>query len=117
MRTVIEVVQVWGVVFVGRTPVVGFSLWISSPKRNRLDQCLLGLEESQKMVFLEGVFMLKALILKALSVSYAASQALMPKRCNVLLETVKESPPLQVSEIKGSGLCHGSANPVGASLG
>ena len=46
------------------------------------------------MVFLEGVFMLKALILKALSVSYAASQALMPKRCNVLLEAVKELPPL-----------------------
>src|SRR5690349_7613551 len=35
------------------------------------------------------------------------SQALMPKRCNVLLETVKELPPLQVLEIKGGGLCHG----------
>jgi hypothetical protein len=34
------------------------------------------------------------------------SQALMPKRCNVLLETVKELPPLQVLEIKGDGLCH-----------
>jgi hypothetical protein len=34
------------------------------------------------------------------------SQALMPKRCNVLLETVKESPPLQVLKIKGDGLCH-----------
>jgi hypothetical protein len=34
------------------------------------------------------------------------SQALMPKRCNVLLETVKELPPLQVLEIKGEGLCH-----------
>ena len=31
----------------------------------------------------------------------------MPKRCNVLLETVKELPPLQVLEIKGGGLCHG----------
>jgi hypothetical protein len=30
----------------------------------------------------------------------------MPKRCNVLLETVKESPPLQVLKIKGDGLCH-----------
>lgn len=48
----------------------------SSPKRNRLDQCLLGLEESQKWVFLEGVLPIKALILKALIVSYAASQAL-----------------------------------------
>jgi hypothetical protein len=38
---------------------------------------------------------------------FMVSQALMPKRCNVLLETVKESPPLQVSEIKGVGLCHG----------
>jgi hypothetical protein len=28
------------------------------------------------------------------------SQALMPKRCNVLLETVKELPPLQVLEKK-----------------
>jgi hypothetical protein len=34
------------------------------------------------------------------------SQALMPKRCNVLLETVKELPPLQVLKIKGDGLCH-----------
>lgn len=37
--------------------------------------------------------MVKALILKALSASYAASQALMPKRCKVLLEAVKELPP------------------------
>jgi hypothetical protein len=55
------------------------------------------------------------------------SQALMPKRCNVLLETAKESPPLQVLEKKGVGLCHdqtvsrrlalsGNAKPVGASL-
>jgi hypothetical protein len=35
------------------------------------------------------------------------SQALMPKRCNVLLETVKELPPLQVLDKKGLGLCHG----------
>ena len=83
-----------GVVFVGRTPWRYLPWGKSSPKRNRLDQCLLGLEESQKMVFLEGAFRLKALILKALSVSYAASQALMPKRCNVLLEAVKELPPL-----------------------
>ena len=68
----------------------------SSPKRNRLDQCLLGSEESQKRVFLVADFGLKALIIKALIDSYAASQALMPKRCNVLLETVKELPPLQV---------------------
>ena len=34
------------------------------------------------------------------------SQALMPKRRNVLLETVKESPPLQVLEKNGLGLCH-----------
>jgi hypothetical protein len=40
------------------------------------------------------------------------SQALMPKRCNVLLETVKELPPLQVLEKNGDGLCHGSAKPV-----
>ncbi|WP_157264129.1 hypothetical protein [Pseudomonas synxantha] len=82
-----------GVVFVGRTPVAGFRVGVSSPKRNRLDQCLLGLEESQKLVLFVGVFMVKALILKALSVSYAASQALMPKRCRVLLEAVKELPP------------------------
>jgi hypothetical protein len=44
------------------------------------------------------------------------SQALMPKRCNVLLETVKESPPLQVLKEKGDGLCHGSTNPVEESL-
>jgi hypothetical protein len=48
------------------------------------------------------------------------SQALMPKRCNVLLETVKELPPLQVLKIKGDGLCHDRSvktqNPVGASL-
>jgi hypothetical protein len=37
---------------------------------------------------------------------FMVSQALMPKRCNVLLETVKELPPLQVLEIKGDGLCH-----------
>ena len=37
------------------------------------------------------------------------SQALMPKRCNVLLETVKELPLLQVLKIKGDGLCHDRA--------
>lgn len=41
----------------------------------------------------------------------------MPKRCNVLLETVKELPPLQVLEKKGEGLCHDrpvkARNPVG----
>jgi hypothetical protein len=37
---------------------------------------------------------------------FMVSQALMPKRCNVLLETVKESPPLQVLEKNGVGLCH-----------
>lgn len=56
-----------------------FTLGKSSPIRNRLDQCLLGLEESQNRVFIEGVFRLKALILKALRVSYAASQALIPQ--------------------------------------
>ena len=64
----------------------------------------------------EGVLWVKALILKALSVSCAASQALMPKRCNVLLEAVKELPPLQVLEMKGDGLCHDRATrgrPVG----
>jgi len=35
------------------------------------------------------------------------SQALMPKRCNVLLEAVKELPPLQVLSENGDGLCHG----------
>jgi hypothetical protein len=35
------------------------------------------------------------------------SQALMPKRCNVLLEAVKELPPLQVLSVNGNGLCHG----------
>ena len=48
-------------------------------------------------MFLDGIFRLKALISKALSVSYAASQALMPKRCNVLLESVTEiAPPLEM---------------------
>jgi hypothetical protein len=37
---------------------------------------------------------------------FIVSQALIPKRCNVLLESVKELPPLQVLEIKGQGLCH-----------
>ncbi|AZE53698.1 hypothetical protein C4K03_1527 [Pseudomonas synxantha] len=95
-----------GVVFVGRTPMAGFRVGVSSPKRNRLDQCLLVLEESQKWVFLEGVFRVKALILKAFSVSYAASQALMPKRCKVLLEAVKELPPFGRTKMKGHGLCH-----------
>jgi hypothetical protein len=75
---------------------VGFSAGSSSPKRNRLDQCLLGSKESQKLVVFGSHFWIKALILKAFGDSYAASQALMPKRCNVLLETVKELPPLQV---------------------
>ncbi|WP_157720144.1 hypothetical protein [Pseudomonas prosekii] len=88
---------------------MGFFLWISSPKRNRLDQCLLGLEESKRMVLLGACLRLKALIQKAFSVCYAASQALMPKRCNVLLETVKELPPLQVLEKNGDGLCHDRA--------
>jgi hypothetical protein len=34
------------------------------------------------------------------------SQALMPKRCKVLLETVKELPPFGPTETKGHGLCH-----------
>ena len=89
-----------------------------SPKRNRLDQCLLGSEESQNSVVFSADLRLKALILKALFRSYAASQALMPKRCNVLLETVKELPPLQVLEKNGDGLCHdpsaNTQNPVGA---
>lgn len=51
-------------------------------------------------MILQGVLNGKALIIKGLSVSYAASQALMPKRCKVLLETVKELPPLQVLEKK-----------------
>jgi hypothetical protein len=49
----------------------------------------------------------------------------MPKRCNVLLETVKELPPLQVLEKNGVGLCHdqtvsrrpasfGNAKPCGS---
>jgi hypothetical protein len=42
------------------------------------------------------------------------SQALMPKRCNVLLEAVKELPPLQVLETKGDGLCHDRAVSVSA---
>jgi hypothetical protein len=49
---------------------------------------------------------------------FMVSQALMPKRCNVLLETVKELPPLQVLEKNGDGLCHdpsaNTQNPVGA---
>lgn len=61
--------------------------------------------------------MLKALILKALSVSYAASQALMPKRCNVLLEAVKELPPLEMLEIKGHGLCHDRTDSASAGAG
>jgi len=51
----------------------------SSPKRNRLDQCLLGSEESQKWVLLVADFGLKALITKAFIDSYAASKALMPQ--------------------------------------
>jgi hypothetical protein len=40
---------------------------------------------------------------------FMVSQALMPKRCNVLLEAVKELPPLQVLETEGDGLCHDRA--------
>ncbi|EJM87693.1 hypothetical protein PMI32_00314 [Pseudomonas sp. GM60] len=72
------------------------------------------------MVVFVADFQLKALIIKALFNSYSASQALMPKRCNVLLESVKELPPLQVLEKKGDGLCHDrplkTQNPVGAEL-
>ncbi|MBJ2224897.1 MULTISPECIES: hypothetical protein [unclassified Pseudomonas] len=95
-----------GVVFVGRTPVEGFRVGVSSPKRNRLDQCLLGLEESQKLVIFVGVFRVKALIIKALSVSYVASQALMPKRCKILLEALKELPPFGRMKMKDRRLCH-----------
>jgi hypothetical protein len=56
---------------------VGFYAGSSSPKRNRLDQCLLGSKQSQKWVFLGGDFEIKALIIKALVRFYAASQALM----------------------------------------
>ena len=66
----------------------------------------MGSKESQKVLIFLVCLQLKALIIKALIDFYAASQALMPKRCNVLLETVKELPPLQVLEIKGDGLCH-----------
>jgi len=63
---------------VGRTPEVGVAARNSSPKRNRLDQCLLGSKESQKVLVFVGDLYLKALIIKALFDSYAASQALMP---------------------------------------
>ncbi|WP_426618257.1 hypothetical protein ACP3TY_19610 [Pseudomonas rustica] len=100
---------------VGRTPLAGMQ---SSPKRNRSGQCLLVSERSKNRVVFSDDLRLKALILKALIDSYAASQALMPKRCNVLLETVKELPPLQVLEKNGDGLCHdpsaNTQNPVGA---
>ncbi len=95
-----------GLIAFGRTPGAGLSSWISSPKRNRSGQCLLGSEQSQNGVLFSAIFRLKALISKVLIDSYAASQALMPKRCNVLLETAKESPPLQVLEKNGDGLCH-----------
>lgn len=39
-----------GLYFVGRTPKAGFAAGNSSPKCNRLDQCLLGSKESQKML-------------------------------------------------------------------
>jgi hypothetical protein len=37
---------------------------------------------------------------------FMVSQALMPKRCNVLLEAVKELPPFGQMKLKGHGLCH-----------
>jgi hypothetical protein len=45
---------------------------------------------------------------------FMVSQALMPKRCNVLLEAVKELPPLQVLETKDDGLCHDRAGSASA---
>lgn len=75
---------------------MGFTAGNSSPKRNCLDQCLLGSKESQKMLLFVVYLYFKSLIVKDLFGFYTVSQALMPKRCNVLLETVKELPPLQV---------------------
>lgn len=57
---------------------MGFSAGNSSPKRNRLDQCLLGSKESQKVLIFEADFWLKVLIIKAFGEFYTASQALMP---------------------------------------
>jgi hypothetical protein len=37
---------------------------------------------------------------------FMVSQAFMPKRCNVLLEAVKELPPFGRMKMKGHGLCH-----------
>lgn len=51
----------------------------SSPKRNRLDQCLLGSKESQKALLFMVFLWIKALIVKALLDFYTASQALMPQ--------------------------------------
>jgi hypothetical protein len=62
----------------GRTPGAGLSSCISSPKRNRSGQCLLGSEQSQNWVPSSADLRLKALISKALIDFYAASQALMP---------------------------------------
>jgi len=63
---------------VGRTPKVGFDAGNSSPKRNRLGQCLLGFKESQKLPIFVAVLYLKTLIIKEFIYFYAASQALMP---------------------------------------
>lgn len=57
---------------------MGFSAGYSSPKRNRLDQCLLGSKESQTALIFADDLQLKALIIKVFGDSYAASQALMP---------------------------------------
>jgi len=42
---------------------------------------------------------------------------LMPKRCNVLLEAVKELPPLEMLEMKGHGLCHDRTDSASAAAG
>jgi hypothetical protein len=59
---------------VGRTPGMGFTDEKSSPKRNRLDQCLLGYKDSQRTLLFSPIFKLKALINKALVIAHPLSQ-------------------------------------------
>ncbi|WP_141229019.1 hypothetical protein [Pseudomonas fragi] len=67
------------------------------PKTQPFGPMFIEFRRVVKAGVLIGVLRCKALIVKGLSVFYAASQALMPKRCNVLLESVTEiAPPLEM---------------------
>ncbi len=52
---------------------MGFTAGKSSPKRNRLDQCLLGSKYSQKTLHFPPIFKLKVLINKALVIVHSLS--------------------------------------------